>query len=416
MPQHRVINNNFFPVQTEKFPATSHSRGHTNRPSYVSANAPSAKSHPCHLSISLILTPLHQANLTMTAAFARERHLAELAVLRASILTKKVLSTVSAVTKADASPVTVADFAAQALLISTLRDVFPGDAFLGEEASEALRSDASLRDRVWELVSSMSLADPESGEVLATPASVEEMLELIDLGGHGQGGPTGRFWVMDPIDGTATFLRGEQYAVSLALIEDGREVVGVLGCPNLRLQDGKVTETSVDTEGLGIMLSAVRGQGSSIRSMTASGLESARPIEPLKAASNLKDLHIIDCLQSKSSRHDLIRQLADQFGAPFPSTDVWSSHIRYAALIVGGGDLHVRIPAKLETKTYVWDHAGAQLIFTEAGGKVTDLDGRPIDFGAGRDLSQNRGLLAAREGVHEAVLEELSAILKGASY
>ncbi|KAH7170683.1 hypothetical protein EDB81DRAFT_175786 [Dactylonectria macrodidyma] len=354
--------------------------------------------------------------MTMTAPFARERHIAELAVLRASILTKKVLSSVGAITKADASPVTVADFAAQALLISALHTVFPGDAFLGEEASEALRSDESLRDRVWELVSSTSPTDPESGEVLAVPATVEEMLELIDLGGNGHGGSTGRFWVMDPIDGTATFLRGEQYAVSLALIEDGREVLGVLGCPNLRLQGGRVKETSVDTEGLGIMLSAVKGQGSMIRFMTASGLEAACSIEPLKGSSNPQDLHIIDCLQSKSSRHDLIRQLADKLGAPFPSTDVWSSHIRYAALIVGGGDLHVRIPAKLDTKTYVWDHAGAQLIFTEAGGQVTDLDGRQIDFGAGRDLSRNRGLVAAREGVHEVVIEELAGILQDAFY
>ncbi|KAK7431080.1 hypothetical protein QQZ08_002361 [Neonectria magnoliae] len=348
----------------------------------------------------------------MTAPFARERHVAELAVLRASVLTKKVLSSVSEITKADASPVTVADFAAQALLIAALAAAFPSDAFLGEEASEALRNDAALRDRVWELVSSTSLADPETGAALASPASVDEMLDLIDLGGRGQGGPTGRFWVMDPIDGTATFLRGEQYAVSLALIEDGREVLGVLGCPNLRLQDGHVKESNVDTDGLGILLSAVKGQGSSIRTMTAHGLEPARPLPALTATPDLAEMHIIDCLTSKSSRHDLIRRLADSFGAPFPSTEVWSSHIRYAALIVGGGDLHVRIPATPETKMYVWDHAGAQLIFTEVGGTVTDLDGRAIDFAAGRDLSRNRGLIAARDGIHELVLKRLPDILK----
>ncbi|KAH6898318.1 hypothetical protein B0T10DRAFT_472301 [Thelonectria olida] len=349
----------------------------------------------------------------MSAPFARELHIAELAVYRASILTKSIQSTVSGISKADASPVTVADFAAQALLISALRAVFPDDAFLGEEASDALRADHALRDRVWDLVSSTELKDPATGEPLASPKSVDEMLELIDLGGRSKGGDTGRHWIMDPIDGTMTFLRGQQFSVSLALVEDGREVVGVLGNPNLRLDDdGNVTETSVDKDGLGIMLSAVKGQGSFIRTMTAEGLEPARQLEPLKATSDPKQIHIVDCLESKSSRHDLVQKLADTFGAKFPSTDVWSSHIRYAALIIGGGDLFVRIATTPTTKMWIWDHAGAQIIFTELGGKITDLDGKPVDFGAGRDLSRSNGLVVAREGIHEIALERLATILK----
>ena len=42
-----------------------------------------------------------------------------------------------------------------------------------------------------------------------------------------------RFWTLDPIDGTKGFLRGEQYAVALALIEGGEVVVAALACPNL---------------------------------------------------------------------------------------------------------------------------------------------------------------------------------------
>ncbi|KAJ2972925.1 hypothetical protein NQ176_g6883 [Zarea fungicola] len=164
----------------------------------------------------------------MTASLEHERAIAEAAVLRAAILTKRIQSQVNAVSKADATPVTVADFAAQALLISALHAAFPGDGFLGEEDSSVLRSDAQLRDRVYEVVLSSAKA---GGETLASPSSMEEMLDLIDLGGSGQGGHSGRFWVMDPIDGTATFLRGQQYAVSLALIENGKEIVGVLGCP-----------------------------------------------------------------------------------------------------------------------------------------------------------------------------------------
>lgn len=346
--------------------------------------------------------------------FARELHLAELAVYRASILTKKVLSTVSGITKDDASPVTVADFAAQALLIAAVRASFPDDGFLGEEAADALRRDPDLCARVWQLVSSTAVTDPKTGEPLATPASVDEMLELIDLGGRNPGGDTGRIWMMDPIDGTATFLKGQQFAVSLALVENGREQVGVIGCPNLLLTEaGTVTETSVDKDGLGLMLSAVRGQGSQARTMTPdAGLEPARPLSPLRAATDPASIHVVDCLESKSSRHDLVGKLAASFGAKFPSTDVWSSHIRYAALIVGGGDLFVRIATTPTTKMWIWDHAGAVLIFTEAGGIATDLDGRPVDFGAGRDLSRSNGLVVAREGIHEVALARLADILK----
>lgn len=50
------------------------------------------------------------------------------------------------------------------------------------------------------------------------------------------GGPAGRYWVLDPVDGTLGFVRGDQYAVALALIEDGKVVLGVLGCPNYPLK------------------------------------------------------------------------------------------------------------------------------------------------------------------------------------
>ena len=62
------------------------------------------------------------------------------------------------------------------------------------------------------------------------------MLGWIDRGGADA--TARRYWTLDPIDGTKGFLRREQYAVALGLIEDGRVVLGVLGCPNLPTKDG----------------------------------------------------------------------------------------------------------------------------------------------------------------------------------
>lgn len=339
--------------------------------------------------------------------YARERHIAQLAVLRASILTKQVQCTVGEISKEDDSPVTIADFAAQALIIKALQDAFPEDSFLGEESAAALRRNETLRDKVYELASSTRTTQCTN---LPALVSKEEMLDLIDLGGCGKGCEKVRFWVLDPVDGTAAFLKGQQYAVSLALIDGGKEVVGVLGCPNIGAGMALVSENNIDN-GMGIMLTAVRGQGSTVQTMAANGLGTATLLDNLEP-SRPENLHIVDCAAENTSRHDIIAELASRFGAKFPNTDICSCHIRYASLIVGGGDAHFHIPASPTFEMPVWDHAGSQLIFTELGGRITDLEGKEIDFCAGRGLRRNRGLVVAKSGIHGRVLKELRDILK----
>ena len=62
------------------------------------------------------------------------------------------------------------------------------------------------------------------------------MLTLIDRG-NATGLDCQRFWTLDPVDGTKGFLRGQQYAVCLALIVGGQVQLGVIGCPNLAAED-----------------------------------------------------------------------------------------------------------------------------------------------------------------------------------
>ncbi|KAF4580996.1 myo-inositol-1(or 4)-monophosphatase [Ophiocordyceps camponoti-floridani] len=310
--------------------------------------------------------------------WARERQVAEAAVKAAAKLTKRVQSTVKEVSKADASPVTAADFAAQALLTQHIRRAFPDDAIVGEEDSSVLRSDGLLGEKVYLLFREASSSDDDDDDGVC---SLEDMLDLIDVGGKGMGGG-GRFWTMDPIDGTAAFLRGEQFAVAVGLVEGGKEVVGVIACPNLKVCNGVISEAIVDQE-LGVVLSA------------------------LPAPRSLSDLHIVDCPIGNPPGREAMRLLAARVQAPFPGTDIWSSHVRYAALILGGGNVLVRVPASGRDESCIWDHAGAQLLYSELGGLATDLDGRPLDFTAGRYLCRNRGLVVAHEGVHGRVLAEL---------
>lgn len=333
----------------------------------------------------------------MPSPWEKELAVAQSAILRAARLTKNVLSSVKEVSKADSSPVTMADFAAQALLISILHAQFPNDKFVGEEDSAALRKDADLRSKVYQLYSAACDGDP---------LPEHEMLDLIDMGGRGTGGPEGRFWAMDPVDGTATFLTGEQYAVSLALLENGQEVLGAVVYPNVKLRGGRIVEASVDTDGLGVMLTAVRGQGAHVTWLpTPSGPYETVQLARLPAsAGDAASLHIVDCHRNRPSHREVMRRVCEKLGAAFPGTDVWSSHIRYASLVLGGGDFLVRIPSGRETWSCIWDHAGAQLIYREVGGKITDLDGKEVDFSRGRYMSGNRGLVLAREGIHDEIL------------
>lgn len=337
----------------------------------------------------------------MDLPYAKERQIAELAVQRAAILTKKMLRQIDkgTISKSDATPVTIADFAAQVLLICAVHHNFPADSFVGEESADTLRKDADLQKRVWDLVNADYLEDPEIERLLSRPTSSEEMLDIIDLG-CGPGGREGRIWMLDPIDGTAAFMKGEQYAISLALVEDGFEKVGVVGCPNLDIEGGEIHENKVDKEGYGLMLSALQGHGVIIRQISSGALEPERKIERYFDDVKREDLHWAEGISSSSNDIEKQREVAQRLGISWPGTDLYSSQMRYIALAVGCGNISVTIPRSKDKKAWVWDHAGGHLILKESGAIVTDLNGKEIDFGAGRYLGENYGRIVAPLSMH----------------
>ncbi|KAK4247260.1 hypothetical protein C7999DRAFT_32341 [Corynascus novoguineensis] len=334
------------------------------------------------------------------------------------------------VAKPDASPVTVADLAAQALLVAALRACFPDDAVLGEEDASALRADPALAARVWELVDEVaaaattpldddSEASEEGGLLGPLPRNLAEMLTLIELGGDGAAAKEAiaagrRVWTIDPIDGTSAYMQGGQYAISVALLDGGREVVGVLGCPNWRYEadlpvgEWRIWENVVDEGGMGLMLSAVRGQGATVRPMgRGCELLPGRRVDRGRGKPvALRDMHFVDSQKSPATLTEKVRELARMAGAAYRGTNIYSSHMRYAAVVLGGREcVQLRWPKPTKGPWSIWDHAGSQLIYTESGaGKVTDLFGKPIDFTAGSKLSNNRGLVTADESIHGEIL------------
>jgi 3'(2'), 5'-bisphosphate nucleotidase len=161
--------------------------------------------------------------------------------------------TAQALEKRDKSPVTVADFASQAIIAAALKRVFPEIPLIAEEDSAALRS-ADNSDSLQRVVAEVQTALDDQ------TLSTDTVCEWIDHGGASE--YSDLFWTLDPIDGTKGFLRGEQYAIALALVKDGQPVCATLACPNLANPDGS----------LGAVFTAQNGEANSVHSKGAEPL------------------------------------------------------------------------------------------------------------------------------------------------
>ncbi len=347
--------------------------------------------------------------------FAKEYEVAQLAVQRAVLLTTKVFheKAKGTVSKDDKSPVTIGDFGAQALIIGALKSSFPDDEIVAEEEAETLRNDDHLTQTIWGLVQSTQLDDAASETLLGgSIRDVESMLDLIDTG-KSKGGKKGRVWVLDPIDGTKGFLRGGQYAVCLGLLVDGDVKVGVLGCPNLPVDDAAPLSADIGAgptgEGRGVIISAVVGEGALSRPMGTGALAKGHPVA-MRAIVDVAKASFCESVEAGHSDQGANAQIASKLGITNPSVRM-DSQAKYASIARGAGDIYLRLPVSQTYQEKIWDHAAGDLIVREAGGQVTDTLGRRLDFSVGRTLAENKGVVAAHAAVHDQVLAAVQEVL-----
>lgn len=334
-------------------------------------------------------------------SYALERKIAELAVKRASALAKIVAEghAMGTITKSDQSPVTIADFGAQAVIIDAIKHVFPNDNVVGEEDADDLRKDSELRDTVWKLVQEATAKDSFEAEIGAI-ASPEAMMDAIDKGNYA-GGAKGRMWALDPIDGTKGFLRRGQYAVCLALAVDSEVVVGAIGTPNLPI-DYKSTDS-----GNGVLFSAVSGEGAFQAPLFTNGEATKISFNDISKSS---EGTFCESVEAGHSSHDQQAQIAKSLGITKPSVRM-DSQAKYCSIARGDGDIYLRLPVSATYEEKIWDHAAGNVLIREAGGVVTDMFGNKLDFGVGRTLKNNKGVVAASKNIHAQVLEAVKATI-----
>jgi 3'(2'), 5'-bisphosphate nucleotidase len=319
-------------------------------------------------------------------SFQKELEAGIAAVREASLVCRKVQSEIagSALQKDDKSPVTVADFASQAIVCRVLSSLFPGDPIVGEETAADLLSE-ERRPFLERVVGLLQGVEPD--------ATRDSVCRWIDAG---LGNVGSRYWTLDPIDGTKGFLRGEQYAVSLALIIDGQIQVSLLGCPNL---EGRGQARA------GCLFAAVRGQGASVRSIDDDEL-SPHPVM-VSVTNKPAAARFCESVESGHSAHSRSAQIAELLGITAEPVRL-DSQAKYAVVARGEAEAYLRLPTKAGYREKIWDHAGGVLVVEEAGGRVTDVDGKPLEFTHGRELTANRGVIVTNGVLHDAILEAVA--------
>jgi 3'(2'), 5'-bisphosphate nucleotidase len=299
---------------------------------------------------------------------------------------------VVAAVKNDRSPVTVADYGAQAAVCRLLSERFPADRVIAEEHSAELLDSGGPQLR-----RALLAAVRESFDSEVSLRGISAWLE------HGRGSNSARCWVLDPVDGTKGFLRGEQYAVALGLLEDGELRAGVLGCPRLAPRGGGSP---------GCVFAAARGEGAFEVPLEDT---SARESISVSAPKPATDLVLVESVESGHADHGAQGRVRELLGAQADALRL-DSQAKYAAVARGDADVYLRLPNP-KTPDYrekIWDHAAGALIVAEAGGRVTDVHGRPLDFTRGERLLENRGAVATGAGCHDAVLEAVREALGAA--
>ncbi|MDP6461740.1 MAG: 3'(2'),5'-bisphosphate nucleotidase, partial [Gemmatimonadota bacterium] len=318
-----------------------------------------------------------------------------------------------AITKEDRSPVTVADFGAQAIVCRFLSAMFPEDPVVGEEDSAALRAEGGARAlaQVVEYAGRCICWKGTGGRCgcAGGPApedrravNAEDVTTWID---HGNGEVGSRYWTLDPIDGTKGFLRGDQYAVALALVVDGDVKVGVLGCPYLPREAGNADGAR------GVLFGAVRGEGAFVIDWDgpASAAGERTPIR-VSEGGKADGFRMVESVEAAHGDHSLQATIAREAGITRDPVRM-DSQAKYAAVARGEAALYLRLPSK-RTPDYrenIWDHAAGAIVVEEAGGSVTDLFGKPLDFAIGKKMVDNRGVVVSNGPIHEVVLRELAA-------
>jgi 3'(2'), 5'-bisphosphate nucleotidase len=180
--------------------------------------------------------------------------------------------------------------------------------------------------------------------------------------------------------------------------------LGVLGCPAL-----PVDATQPDGE-RGVLFVAVKGQGTTM--MPLQGGE-PHPVY-VKHSDDVSLLRLVQSVESVHGNPELQTAVAQAVGLTSPAVRL-DSQAKYGVVARGEAALYIRFPSlkSPDSRQNTWDHAAGAIVVEEAGGRVTDMYGQPLDFSFGTKLLNNQGIVASNGAIHDAVLAAVAQRVKG---
>ena len=188
--------------------------------------------------------------------------------------------------------------------------------------------------------------------------------------------------MVDPLDGTNGFIDGNgDFAVQIGLAEEGQCALGVVYQPLT-----------------GVLYRAVRGEGTWIE----------RPqFEPERAhVSDKRDLSRMRLAASRSHRSPRMNKVVTRFGFR-EEVQRGSVGIKVGLLVEQQCDVYIH----LSPRTKQWDTCAPEVILTEAGGRITDLFGYPLNYNV-PDVQNRNGLVASNGAAHDQIIQKLAPLLK----
>ena len=201
--------------------------------------------------------------------------------------------------------------------------------------------------------------------------------------GEASASTSSRLWIVDPIDGTRGFAKKNgEFSIMIGLVENGSVILGAVYEPGI----DRLTYAVKNSGCFCVTKGGARNQV--YVTMTESLKESTMSI-------------------SRSQKAEGRQKLLDAFGTK-DTVETYSAGIKLAQVARGETDVYLGDYLTLKD----WDVCAGHILVEEAGGRVTNVDGLPIQYeGTGKSL-KGRGILATNGRIHDACL----AVLKEGRY
>ena len=288
--------------------------------------------------------------------------------------------------KSEQEPVTIADYGSQAIICRAIREHFPDDKVIAEEAGKQFLELVTGEQRAQILRLLTTTLDQN--------VTQHDVVHWLD---HGKDKESERVWVIDPIDGTKGFLAMRHYAIGVGVLEHGKPTDAIIGCPGYG--DGV---SGYDEDGAIFYAHDGTAYKMPISGGEAEAISVSSRNVPIKIAQSFEKKH------ASKSRMGTVRELAGLSDVPVYELD---SMEKYALVACGDADLYLRLPNKTSTYSHkVWDHAAGVALVLASGGKATDIDGSELIFSEGR-IMPNRGMIISNGVLHDTLIDATQALI-----